>query len=536
MNRLHETPRLGLAVTVAVACLAYARTLGFDLVWDDLGLLAHIEQVRAEGGWPALLRAEFRLDVPYGYYRPLILTGLALDQTLSGDGVRLFHLHNVVLHAVNSGLVLLVARRWLGASLGAVVAGLIFAIHPVHVESVAFVSGRTDLLAATWILVAVLVWSRRDRAWSPRRLVLFGGAFLLALLAKEVALALPVALVLLDLAGLRGADRQEPWLRRNRPWLAAMGAALVVYLGLRLVVADVGFGMLGGPAAVDQVAQVSQMRDDPALLPRIWLAYGRLLVWPWPLNAFHTASGLGVLWPLVATALLGALAATSWSRRHGRIGLAMVLWIVVFVLPVSGLVPIRGAIIAERFLYLPSVGWCVLLGYGAARLLPWLSEQLGPDVRILTVTVALAMLGLGAGTVHRSEVWRNEVGLFESMVAASPDAVLAHNNLAVAYGRQGRLDEALRILADAVKLKPDYVEAWTNIGFVHLQSGRPQEAVTAYRTALGYDPGYVRARHDLVVAFMELGEREAALREWEELRRVDPNLAQRLEPLVRSSR
>jgi len=535
VNRLHETPRLGLAVTIVVACLAYARTLGFDLVWDDLGLLAYIEQVRAEGGWPALLRAEFRLDVPYGYYRPLILTSLAVDQTLSGDGVRLFHLHNVVLHAVNSGLVLLVARRWLGASLGAVIAGLLFAIHPVHVESVAFVSGRTDLLAATWILVAVLAWSRRDRMWTPRRLVLFGGAFLLALLAKEVALVLPVALVLIDLAGLRDADRQEPWLQRNRPWLAAMGAALVVYCGLRFIVADVGFGMLGGPAAVDQVAQVSRMRDDPALLPRIWLGYGRLLVWPWPLNAFHTASGLGLLWPLVATALLGALAATSWSRRHGRIGLAMVLWIVVFVLPVSGLVPLRGAIIAERFLYLPSVGWCVLLGYGAARLFPWLSEQLGPDVRMLTVTVALAMLGLGAGTVHRSEVWRDEVALFESMVAASPDAVLAHNNLAVAYGRQGRLDESLRILADAVKLKPDYVEAWTNIGFVHLQSGRPQEAVTAYRKALGYDPGYVRARHDLVVAFMELGDRAAALREWEELRRGAPELARGLEELVRPS-
>lgn len=530
MNRLHEIPRLGMAVTVAVAFLVYVRTLGFDLVWDDLGLLAYVDQVRAEGGWPALLRAEFRLDVPYGYYRPLILLALALDQVLSGDGARVFHLHNVVLHALNSGLVLLVARRWLCDNLGAIVAGLLFAVHPVHVESVAFVSGRTDLLATTWVLAAVLVWSRPERSWPPLRLILLAGTFLLALLAKEVALMLPVALVLLDLTGLRDTDSDEPRVRRNLPWLAAMGATLVIYGGLRFLVADVGFGMVGGPVAVDRVAPIG---EDPALLPRIWLGYGRLLVWPWPLNAFHTAAGLTVLWPLAATALLGVVAAVSWTRPHRRIGLAMVLWIIVFVLPVSGLVPIRGAVIAERFLYLPSVGLCVLLGYAAARLLPWLGEQLGPDVRMLTVTVALVILGLAAGTVHRAEVWRDEVSLFESMLATSPEAVIAHNNLAAAYGQQGRLDEALRILADAVKLKPDYVEAWFNIGTIHLQSGRNREAVTAYRTALGHDPGYLRARNNLVVALMGLGDRAAALAEWEKLRRADPGMAEQLEPLVR---
>ncbi|MCP4574393.1 MAG: tetratricopeptide repeat protein [bacterium] len=529
MNRLHQTPRLGLAVTVAVAIAAYVRTLGFDLVWDDLGLLAYVDQVRAEGGWPALLRAEFRLDVPYGYYRPLILAGLAFDHTFAGDSARLFHLHNVLLHAVNSGLVLLVARRWIGTGLGAVITGLLFAVHPVHVESVAFVSGRTDLLAATWILAAVLVWCRPERSWPPLRLTLFGGVFLLALLAKEVALVLPAALLLLDVAGQCAGDAGDSWTRRNLPWLGAAGVALIVYFVLRTLVADVGFGMLGGPLAANQVAPV---RDDPVLLPRIWLAYSRLLVWPWPLNAFHTAPGLTILWPLVATALLGAMAAASWSRQHHRLGPAMLLWIVVFVLPVSGLVPIRGAVIAERFLYLPSVGICVLLGYGAARLLPWLSEQLGPDVRMLSVTVTIAMLGLGAGTVHRAEVWRDEVSLFESIVKASPDAAIAHNNLASAYGKAGRIDEALRVLADAVKLKPDYVEAWTNIGFVHLQSGRPREAVTAYRTALGYDPGYQRARHDLVVAYMEAGDRPAALREYEVLQRTNPDLAQRLAELV----
>ena len=148
---------------MSLAALVYVNTLANELVWDDIGLREFIAITVHKGGLPALLRAEFFLERPLGYYRPLVLLSLWLDGQFSPVFPIAYHATNVVLHSINTGLAFAVLTRWLPSPTAATLGAILFAVHPVHTESVAFVSGRTDLLACAFVLISCLaVWHHQE--------------------------------------------------------------------------------------------------------------------------------------------------------------------------------------------------------------------------------------------------------------------------------------------------------------------------------------------------------------------------------------
>jgi tetratricopeptide (TPR) repeat protein len=489
----------GPLVLAAIAFAAYAGTLGHGLVWDDPSLLKTIRDVVREEGVPGLLTAEFRLypDQPLGYFRPLVNLSLHLDSRISGVFPPAFHVTNVALHTAVTVLLHGLLRALGGPGAGAFLGGLLFAVHPIHTESVAFVSGRTDLLSAFFVLLAALCWAR-ERYGERRHPVALHVAGILSYamgtLCKEAAFLLPAALIAWDALGLRGAgDRPDSWWKRNAAWLTGFGGALLCVLLFRLGVARVGFGGAGDAALESGGA-------SPSAAPVLFLQYLRLLVVPWPLRAYYTDRELALSPVTVGAALLllGFCAAAS-GKEFRRAGLLALAWVAIFLSPVSGVVPLHGAPLAERFLYLPSAGLSVLAAFSAART----GEAGRLRLPLLGATAAVLALCL-AGTVSRSAVWEDNMTLFSDMVRTTPGFSQAYYNLGNVYKTRGRHAEAIEAYEHALRINPRHSEAYNNLGNTYLLLGSAGKAVEAYRQALRVRPRYFESWNNLGIAYRTL--------------------------------
>jgi protein O-mannosyl-transferase len=485
-----------LAVALAAA-LGYTRTLGHDLVWDDVPLLRRIAEHFAARGMTGVLTAEF--DFPtmpaLGYYRPIVLLSLWVDSLLAPHFPGVYHFTNVVLHVAAALLTTRVVTRVAGSAPAGLVGGLLFALHPVHVESVAFVSGRTDILACVFSLASVLAWlGSRDLQARSTAAQMTGGAaaFTLALLSKEVSFLLPAILLGWD-AVLPRRGENRGWWRRNRSWLAVWAACIVAVLLLRYLVIGVPLGRSG--------ASPPGIGPPVLLVPAVLLFYLRLLCVPWPLSSYYTADALRFgAWVLFSLPLLALCLATA-RGRDGRTGILGLFWIVGFLVPVLGIVPIQGPVMAERYLYLPSVGYALVAGQALGRLLE--SHRLRLAAAGFT---GLILLLFGVATVSQVGIWKDELTLFTDATRTAPRYAGGHYNLGNVLRRAGRYEEALQAYERAVRLDPNFPDALNNYGCALLTLGRFREAVAPYRAALRLSPNREDIRSNLNMALQMTGE------------------------------
>jgi protein O-mannosyl-transferase len=495
------------AAVFVAAALPFLPTLFFGFVWDDPLILEHIRgEVEARGPL-GLLTAEYRADVPVGYYRPLTVAAGALAQSAGGGAPWAFHLESVLLHSAVSALLFLVISRLIPSTGAALFGALLFAFHPVHVESVAMVSNRHDLLAALLLLAAALAWLGRpgapDAGGKPPgagALAAGGLCFLGATLSKESAFLLPPALLAWDLARADEGSRWTGWPRRNAPWLAAWALAAGAAFALRAV-AGAGWG--AGDAAA---------RPDPGLLAGMAVSCLRLLSLPWPLSAYYTPSQVtlssGSLWPLAGAALTLAVFAGAAARGAGRAGLPGAAWFAAFLLPVSGILPLGGAPVADRYLYIPSIGFALAAAGLASRL------RLPRPVAFLAGSALLAFLL--AGTLARLPVWKDDLALFTATTAASPDYAVGRYNLGNALREKGRIPEAEREYRAALALDPGLAMALSNLGMLRLEGGDARGAEELFRRALAKEPAHPVALLGLGMALVDEGRYREAARALEE--------------------
>ena len=512
------------ALVAIVSFLLYAPSLTYQLVWDDPLLIDGAQAIVAREGVVGLLYSEFHLETggqtSLGYFRPVVLVSLWIDHRLSAFLPFSHHLTNVLLNTLNSLLVFLLLQRLFRRESAALIGSLLFAVHPVHTEAVAFVSGRTDLWATFFLLASVNLWIREsDREENRRRLFRMGSvaALVLATLSKEVAFLLPPVLLFWSVCG--GPDRDSPpLLRRPRipAWLGLWALALTLAVLLRTL-AGVGWGT-GGSGVTAQV----HLSWGAFLAAASKLAhYVKLLLVPWPLNAFYTPDQ-GRLTPTVvvaALAFLGGCLALS-GARHRRTGLVALAWTVGFLLPVLGLVQISTAFVAERYLYTSSIGLSLLV----AALIEQLPDGAKSQRTALAIASCLLVLPAGA-TLARSRVWRDELTFYTELVRSSPRYAAARYNLANTLAALQRYPEALDSYRAAVRLDPFYSQAWYNLGIALNQAGRWEEAVEANRQTIQLQPRNANAFNNLGVAQIMSGDSGAAVASFQAALAIDPAFA-----------
>lgn len=452
----------GVLAVAALAVVAHYRVFGFGFIWDDPIVF---EQLRSMESWRDVLFPP--PIVPKFYYRPLIFATFLVDRGLGGGSPFWFHATVIFAHAIASGLVLLVAFRLLGPDrvAEAWLAAALFAVHPVHVESVAWIAGRSDVIATVLVLITLLFAVRTGRAWTAWAA---GGVFLLALLAKEVAAAALVLVVSRDVL----LERRAYW-GRYLP--------LVIALSLYFLLRRWALGTFAGgyPTGSDGL---DLLRD--LLAATGW--YAGKFVWPLDLNAYVPEVPPGGALPILGGLSLVAAAFVSvrgW--RAGRPEVALLcLWYFVTLAPSLGVAVRRSAsaVLAERYLYLPSVAAVILVGFALAALRSrpmWWRGTCG--------LLAALCLAMAVQTLRRSEVWRDDLAFWSDVAKKSSAFSLPHRELADAYVRRNLLDEAEREYRQALTSKSDVeglVMTYNNLGNLYLRRNELDAAAQTFDAGL----------------------------------------------------
>lgn len=459
------------------AALAYANTLHNLPVLDDgwaifdNPLIKHVDQVGAifRGSYGAAAAVEHR-----GLYRPLTTLSYAINWQMGGLDVLGYHVVNIGLHVLCCLLVLDLATL-LGEAAhpgtpratAALLAALLFAVHPVHVEAVTALVGRSELLAAGGALGCIyLTCTRRRARWRyPVALVLLGAG----ILSKENAAVAPLlfALVAVTLPGAAdlearpgtGSAEARRALRQGGALVAGMAAVIAICVLLRppdakIPVAALWFHDLDGRIVFNTMT-------------RVLAEYWQLLVVPVPLGLhFYYASRFPytptfTLACLVDTAVwLAILCAGGASLRRAPLRAVGILWVFIALLPVLNIVR-GGVLMAERLLYLPSVGFCILAGTGVAALRAHLNAAWG---RVLAVGIAAVGILLAVKTWTRNAEWQNGYALWRAEVAREPQSPIPNTYLAREYMTRGELDSAGAHVLIALNAAPDYWDANLSAG------------------------------------------------------------------------
>jgi tetratricopeptide (TPR) repeat protein len=452
-------------VVAAAAVLVFAPTVGFELTnWDDPVYLTESRLVRDLS--PSGLARIFdpRSHVVYDW-TPIVTLTHALEVRVGG-GVRpaLHHATNVGLHALAAGLVVGLLRR-MGFSLGvAVVGALLFALHPLQVESVAWVSGRKTILATLFgVLCARAYWDARSRRGRAGAAAWFAAA----LLSKATLVALPL--------WLAAADRARGRLRTGLPWVLGLAALAL------------------GRASISVWAQQSVIEEASgrglfgrlAVMGPVLARYVRQTLFPTGLAAHYTWPTLGWGDPHVIASwsvVIAVVALLAWAaRRDPAVGLAG-LWVGMALLPVLNLLP-APHLQADRYLYTALVGGGALLAAPFLRLAG--HARLRPAVAVAGVG---ALVLLGAASIQRSNVWRASVPLWEDTLRKDPDFAVALGNLGAALLAEDRLEEADTSLRRAIELEPRLTEARLALSVALRRRGALDEAQREVEAALEVDP------------------------------------------------
>jgi len=489
-----------LFLTAALA--VYWPALKGDFLWDDAGHVTNPTLASFSG----LFRIWFEPGVTQQYY-PMLHSAFWLEHQLWGDATAGYHLVNVLQHATAAFLFGLFLRRL--ALPGAWCAALLFLLHPVCAESVAWIAEQKNTLSLVFYLAAAHAWLRFDASRNKGAHALATALFAAAVLTKTVTASLPAALLVLTWFR-RGTIRWREDVLPLLPWfgLGLAGGLFTAHFERELI------GANGADFALT-------FFDRLVLAGRVfWFYFGKLLcpvgltfVYPrWTVDAT-------VWWQwLFPGAGLALLAALVWRARRSRAELAVALLFGGSLFPALGffnVYPFVFSYVADHFQYLASLAIFALAGAGIS-LLPGQSGRL--------VAAILAAL-LGFLTWNQAALYRDNVTLYEATLRENPDAWLAHHNLATILLDNHQPAEALPHVQRTLELRPDFPEALNNLGNCLTPLGRPVEAIAPLERAIKLQPKYAFPHNNLGIALMALGRTEEGRIRFEEAVKLDPRYA-----------
>ena len=490
---VRETPAV-LAIALLVV-VSYFPALQGGFVWDDV-IFSEEPVIHSPDGLRSIWFSPADIENE-GHYWPLVYTSFWLEHKLWGLDPVGYHAVNILLHLANC----LLLWRLLGRLEvpGAVLIAALFAVHPQHVESVAWIIERKDVLSALFYLTAVLTWIRFAAAPGPGRYLLALALFTAGLLAKSVVVTLPAALLIWH------------WWQRGRVTAVdLLRVAPFVAVGLAVTLADLAFYTSREPL------ELGYSPVERALIAAraLWFYAGKLV---WPTN-------LAVIYPrweieagnLLAWAYLGAaaaLAAALWFAREriGRGPLAGALFFAVTLAPVLGFVDygyMQFSFVADRFQYLAGIGVLAVLVGAAAHG----AGKLPETYRMVAGGLAVALvMGLALLTWRQAGVYRDETTLFSHIVALNPEARDAHLNLGNALIEAGRDEDGLAASRIAVEQRPESADAHSNLGLALMNLEQLEASGEALRHALELDPKHTSALQNSAELLRKQGRYEDAV-------------------------
>jgi protein O-mannosyl-transferase len=504
MSQPRSRRDIGAFVLLCLATfLAYLPAVRGGMLWDDSGHVTRPDLRSLHGLW----RIWTEPGATQQYY-PLLHSAFWLEHSIWGDSVLWYHLVNVALHALSACLVVIIVRRL--QLRGAWLAGLLFALHPLCVESVGWISEQKSTLSGIFYLAAALAYLKFDDSRKRSAYFIALACFAAALLSKTVTATLPGSLLVV----IWWRSGRIEWQRDMRPlvpWFL-LGASA----GLFTAWAE--SSLIGAHGAEFALTPMQRF----LLAGRVLWFYAGRVIWPANLTFFYPR------WNLDASAWsqylfpVGAVAAGIFLYRYrGAFAAFLIFGGTLFpVLGFFNIYPFRYSYVADHFAYLASLALLVPL----AAVLSSLAYGRDSDQTMKHVAGAVLVVALGVATWRQAETYRDEETLYRATLARNPGAWLAHTNLAnLLISRPGSRAEAMGHLEAAIRLDPDFPEAHLSMGNALLATpSRLDDAIAEYRTAVRLAPASERAHTNLGNALLQAGESAEAIAQLNDALRIDP--------------
>ncbi|MFA5334726.1 MAG: tetratricopeptide repeat protein [Candidatus Omnitrophota bacterium] len=476
-----------LLIAAAIVCagaLSYLNSLANPFIWDDIALVTRNLHIIDVGYIPRLfLEGSYHQEVAHNFYRPFLMASFALDYHSWGLQAFGYHLTNIFLHLSNALLVYCLVWTVSGRRTVSLITALLFTVHPVHTEAVAYISGRGDPLAAFFSLVSMICFIRfscaegRNRAGAYLCSLVF---FSIAVFTKESALMLPVFFVLYSAC----FGKRRPGLGDILAYVPFLAVA-AAYLYAR----KIALSGAGDPSIyVNSIPFASRLLTSPAVV----LEYVKMLAWPAGLHMERMDFLYDFITSLkdprfVASSvfLAAAITAVVLRRRNSKLLFFGTAWFLAGLLPFLNLIPVN-AFVAEHWLYFPSIGFFIAVSILFDRMLGFRSIRLCVQTFIAVIVAMLA-----AVTIRQNHVWRDPVYFYNYTLRFSPGSARVHTNLGIEYFDRGMFEKAEKEYKTSLELEPNgknTVYHLINLAALYFNQGREREAFETYRAAIAADP------------------------------------------------
>ncbi|HVG20568.1 MAG TPA: tetratricopeptide repeat protein [Blastocatellia bacterium] len=516
--------RAVIVAALAVTFVAYVGTLGYEFVYDDQSQIVQNPNITSWKFAPLYFTqhvwSHLQVKMVGNYYRPVFLLWLLVNNTLFGLNAAWWHLATVVVHVAATFMVYLLARRLSKDAVAATVATLIFGLHPVHIEGVAWVSGVTEPLLALFLIPSFLFYMnwREARPKSRFYFVASVALYSLAVLAKETALVLPVIILIYEWMRRSAAPVADSRIRRA--FLILTGATPYFAVTIAYLVARAAV-LRGLGHAQSSLSLSTLVMTWPSVL---WF-YLKQLFWPANLSVFYdvpyvTSPGLAnFVLPAVG---LAAFAVGFWllcrrledgARQSAALALA---WLVLPILPVLNLaVFAEGETVHDRYLYLPSIGFAIIAAIALRRLKLGGARLFGQPA-IQSASALIIVLALGVSTSSQHIYWASNLVLYHHGVTLAPDSRIAKTGLANELSERGYFDEASKLYKEVVERHPTYWTAVKSMGCNFMRLGNYEDAAAYLSRGIELRPIEPTQYLSISVALQELKrmpEAERAIRQ-----------------------
>ena len=520
---------LTIALPVALGIAVYINMLSNGFVFDDMDTIVHNDHIKDFGkSFPAFFNLDyFKIAQTEVSYRPLATLSYFLIYAVFNLNPLAFHLFSLLLHIFNVILVYLLVDLIQRRKTSAMIAALVFACHPVLTEAVNCISYNEDLFVALFYLLALISYihaAAKENA-SGLTIYLFSLiSFLLALLSKEMAITLPVIILLYDIT-LRERAGTDGFIKQA---VATIGKQKFYYLGFALVALfylALRFKILVNPEDSLSIWRAGLFKRI-LFLPQHLFDYLKLTFWPLDLNAEYSFAYPDRFWGisnLFSFSVIMAIIVGSFFIYQYSKGLFFgVWWFIITLMPVSNLIEIHNPI-AERYLYLPLVGFCIIIAI-FINAIPGRSIAT-PSKKTVWLRYSI-LIGLllfySLATVARNPVWKDNFSVWANTVEKSPDNPIVHGGLGLAYQERGFLDEAIGEFKKAIELGPNMAKNHYNIGRAYEEKGLLENATDAYEKSVELNPEYTDAYFNLANLYMRRQLRKDAISAYRRVIELDP--------------
>ncbi|MBN3038155.1 MAG: tetratricopeptide repeat protein [Candidatus Omnitrophica bacterium] len=532
---------LSVALIVITGFAVYTNSLNNGFIWDDRNLIRDNAHLRSWSNIPDVFSKNIGegAATKYAFYRPLQTFSYMLDYSLWGLDVRGYHLTNIVLHILVALSIFWLVNILYDNCLLSLLVSLFFVAHPIHTEAVTYISGRSDPLAAFFLISCLIFYIKCLYTGEAPFYVLMSLGYIFALLSREISLVFPLILLLYH------------YTFRKKVRIGQFLIILIIAISYIILRFTALRPILSNKAPVES----SILQRIPGFFVAL-ANYLRLLFLPLGL---HMEYGKKVFLMAEPAAIVGlfifiALITLVIKQRKGR-GLVFfsISWFLVALLPNSNIYPLN-AYMAEHWLYLPSIGFFLIFSFGLV------SAYKKINLRMSAAVLAILLLALyGWLTVKQNTYWRepiafyqrllefdptaqrvyNEIGLtywarkenekaipyLKKAIELKPDYYKAYNNLAIAYVRIGKNEEAIEYLEKAIEIEPKYAKAYNTLGTIYLRTQKFTQAISAYKKAIEFAPGLVEAYNNLGLAYQKTNKRKEAISWHEKAIELKPDYA-----------